>query len=387
MLTVNNFNVSMPWELRSRRESWLTTICFSTLILVSSLICRAQDPPELAIDIQPDSPWKKTHVTIDREGKPALTDVPARERVYKIATPRPGLDPIVAEYTITALIVPESGIHWLGLTDHRSLFIEQGGQLHCAHRDQFGDGLTWVPNRFNLPAEKGADVDRMIARLKEQEVVELVDRYGRNRLKNLSFRESHLTHTNIVRCLGRDFHQMDSSGVGPLQRKTQFKVVEVKDGEVQLSLHKTGLRHRITAWIDLEYRRVTKAMVDDRQTWPEKPLGSERLRLDYVRPRRTSPEHAAELWVMDLEFRYRDLRSKADDEQNTRRSDRFAELMRDWNSIGCSADNLKSVAGNPTREDEESLEYQFDDDTGKHIWKFKLSSKGIIRGVEWIPGD
>ena len=60
--------------------------------------------------------------------------------------------------------------------------------------------------------------------------------------------------------------------------------------------------------------------------------------------------------------------------------------MMEWNPIHCSAEDLKSIAGKPTRENADMLFYAFDNGTDGAYWRFTVKG-GTIFGVEYIPGD
>lgn len=71
---------------------------------------------------------------------------------------------------------------------------------------------------------------------------------------------------------------------------------------------------------------------------------------------------------------------------------RFTKLMREWNPLHCSDDDLKSIAGKPSKEvvlDEIRgiyvIEYVFDDGWAANTWKFTVATR-IIIAVEYIPG-
>lgn len=65
---------------------------------------------------------------------------------------------------------------------------------------------------------------------------------------------------------------------------------------------------------------------------------------------------------------------------------RFSRLMREWNPLHFSADDLKAIAGTPTKETLERIKYRFDKGDVASVWRFNLQG-GMIRGVEYIPGD
>ncbi|MEX2121185.1 MAG: hypothetical protein WD847_16450 [Pirellulales bacterium] len=65
---------------------------------------------------------------------------------------------------------------------------------------------------------------------------------------------------------------------------------------------------------------------------------------------------------------------------------RFGKLMLEWNPIHFSVDDLKKIAGKPTVETRQLLEYHFDNGLDNSPWRFNTDGPTIV-GVEYIPGD
>ena len=74
---------------------------------------------------------------------------------------------------------------------------------------------------------------------------------------------------------------------------------------------------------------------------------TETTRTDYIASRgKTRQEwlRAKDQWVAELEERYRGIDASAGPSDVAEVASRFGELMREWNPIGCTVEDLKSVA-------------------------------------------
>ncbi len=131
----------------------------------------------------------------------------------------------------------------------------------------------------------------------------------------------------------------------------------------------------------------------------EAELTTEQLRRRYVEGTGGSFDQNRDAFIADLRRRYGGIDASLwrgpEAYEHLRR---FGELMKEWNPLGCSADDLKSIAGEPTKEvpltdkgyDPGSyrvLTYRFHGDGMVHArWEFTVSGKTIIE-VRYIPGD
>lgn len=57
---------------------------------------------------------------------------------------------------------------------------------------------------------------------------------------------------------------------------------------------------------------------------------------------------------------------------------RMSSLMAAWNPIGCSAHDLKSLAGEPSQQAGERLEYRFDTGWGGIVWRFQVLHDRVV---------
>lgn len=65
---------------------------------------------------------------------------------------------------------------------------------------------------------------------------------------------------------------------------------------------------------------------------------------------------------------------------------KFTRLMCDWSPILFSVEQLKEIAGEPTNENAEIIEYTFDEGDVATGWRFKVVRQTIL-GVEYVPGE
>jgi hypothetical protein len=122
---------------------------------------------------------------------------------------------------------------------------------------------------------------------------------------------------------------------------------------------------------------------------PNRQSNSETLRHDYIVSKGKSPfewQRAKGKWIADLRTRYKGIDVRADQSKIGSHASHFGELMREWNPILCSVDDLKSIAGKPTRETVDMLEYHFNRGITTYTWRFKIVA-GTIFGVEYLPGE
>ena len=114
---------------------------------------------------------------------------------------------------------------------------------------------------------------------------------------------------------------------------------------------------------------------------------TEKLRQQYITAKtRQDWLKAKESWVTDLKTRYAGIDASVTGPPAVEHGLRFSRLMREWNPIHFSVEDLKSIAGQPRSESSDSIEYVFDEGDGTSSWKFTISA-GDIHGVEYIPGD
>lgn len=114
---------------------------------------------------------------------------------------------------------------------------------------------------------------------------------------------------------------------------------------------------------------------------------TEKLRQQYITAKtRQDWLKAKDEWVTDLKTRYAGIDASVMGPPAAENDARFSRLMREWNPIHCSVQDLKSVAGNPTSETADSLEYIFDNGLEASGWRFTISA-GDIQGLQYIPGD
>jgi hypothetical protein len=60
------------------------------------------------------------------------------------------------------------------------------------------------------------------------------------------------------------------------------------------------------------------------------------------------------------------------------------DLMKEWNPIYASINDLRAIMGAPTREAPSFLEYAFDFGLAGVLWRFTISA-GTVVGVGWEP--
>ena len=63
-----------------------------------------------------------------------------------------------------------------------------------------------------------------------------------------------------------------------------------------------------------------------------------------------------------------------------------ARLLREWNPVGFTCDDVKTIMGSATREDEDTLDYIFDNGLDGAHWRF-THADGTVTGIEYIPMD
>lgn len=96
---------------------------------------------------------------------------------------------------------------------------------------------------------------------------------------------------------------------------------------------------------------------------------------------------AQKVWIADLKRRYGGTIDASVFGPDAIAHDvRFSKLMREWNPLHCTADDLKSIAGKPARETKDSIEYTFDNGYDGSTYRFKISAS-TIHAVEYIPGE
>jgi hypothetical protein len=417
--------------LPSRQQVILTSMTryqgFLKVLVLLSVFCgrlvtgQAQDQPERKperkddIKILEQSEWKEIKITIYRDGKPPLENVLAKQSVYRMELgdrfipTLSGLTPQIRQLAVTGVIVPESGIRWIGIVPAETdpewsnsptcIYIEFADQLMCGYLFGRGVGMDWVPNLLDRDESGITDLDSLTTLFEAGPVLDNLKSHGLNwDFSKKNVREEVLSSTLISDYLGDRLSLLDSSGsLTRLSEKVKPRINKVEEGVVDMNLVNQGMKKPIQIWIDLEYRQVVRAKTGQEQTYPRYPAGTEKHRQMYITSNALAPKHtklaaemearAIEHWIIDVEMRYRDLRGKGKSPQDFSQGERFSQLMREWTPINCTADQLNQVAGKPTRESKESLEYQFDDGTGKEVWKFTLSSAGVIRGVEFTPKE
>lgn len=114
---------------------------------------------------------------------------------------------------------------------------------------------------------------------------------------------------------------------------------------------------------------------------------AEKLRQDFISTKtRQEWVRAKSKWVENLKSRYKGIDASVSGPAAEEHGARFSRLMMEWNPIHCSADDLKTIAGQPTRESPEMLYYAFDNGADGTYWKFTLAG-GTILAVEYIPGE
>ena len=64
----------------------------------------------------------------------------------------------------------------------------------------------------------------------------------------------------------------------------------------------------------------------------------------------------------------------------------FTNLMREWNPVTFSVANFKKVAGEPTRVEENVMEYEFDNGWDGDLWRFEILADEIV-SVERVGLD
>lgn len=57
-------------------------------------------------------------------------------------------------------------------------------------------------------------------------------------------------------------------------------------------------------------------------------------------------------------------------------------LMHDWNPIGYAKELLKELAGAPSTEEGDTLEYRYDSGRAGTVWRFRCDPTGVIVSVE-----
>jgi len=125
---------------------------------------------------------------------------------------------------------------------------------------------------------------------------------------------------------------------------------------------------------------IRKRDSEDRKT-------REVLRERYVEARtREEWLKASERFVADLKARYAGIDASVRGPAAVEHDVRFTHLMREWNPVLCTVDDLKSIAGKPTNETPQSVEYVFDNGEDACAWKFTLTTD-IVTGIEYIPGE
>ena len=124
------------------------------------------------------------------------------------------------------------------------------------------------------------------------------------------------------------------------------------------------------------------------ETRKEKPM-SDKVRMDYVVSRGKTPQEwrkAKNQWLAELRKRYQGIDVAARPPDVGEHASRFGELMMEWNPIHCTTEDLKSIAGKPSRETADMIEYKFDEGKVTYSWRCKVSN-GIIEGIEYLPGE
>jgi hypothetical protein len=115
----------------------------------------------------------------------------------------------------------------------------------------------------------------------------------------------------------------------------------------------------------------------------------EQLRRDYiVAAGKTHKEWLAAKtrWIADLRHRYRGIDVSAELPDAKEHAKQFGELMREWNPIMCSVADLKSIAGAPSTENDEMLEYRFATGVSEVVWRFTITGDTIF-GVTTFPSS
>ena len=114
---------------------------------------------------------------------------------------------------------------------------------------------------------------------------------------------------------------------------------------------------------------------------------AEKLRQQYIHAKtRQEWLKAKKQWVANLKKRYAGIDASVSGPPADEHGVRFSQLMMEWNPIHCSAEDLKSIAGKPTRENADMLYYAFDNGADGTYYRFTISG-GTIFGVEYIPGE
>ena len=67
---------------------------------------------------------------------------------------------------------------------------------------------------------------------------------------------------------------------------------------------------------------------------------------------------------------------------------RFSRIMKEWNPVHFTVEDLITLAGTPTTQTPDSVEYVFDNGLDGCVWSFGLApNTGTIRSVRYIPGE
>ncbi|MEX0727440.1 MAG: hypothetical protein WD065_14285 [Planctomycetaceae bacterium] len=160
---------------------------------------------------------------------------------------------------------------------------------------------------------------------------------------------------------------------GKYRVNVRVENLSVDQGRCQLGVHSEPFEFEIAAAESADHTNVG--------------VSTEELRQQYLNAKTPQESQEAKAaWLADLKKRYAGIDASVTGAQAGKHGARFGRLMIEWNPIQFSANDLKSIAGKPTRETSEVLDYTFDLGRGAYSWLFTIQGD-TIRALEYIPGD
>ncbi|MEX1228719.1 MAG: hypothetical protein WEB58_00680 [Planctomycetaceae bacterium] len=332
--------------------------------------------PSATVTMEMHEEWKDVTVELHRVGEQQSQIVDAKRAVF--AVNRKSRD---SRIPVVAFIAPTSGRPWAGL--EQDVYVEEPTQI-IGFRI-LGERLDWASSLLKSTV---ADEPR------PKTMDDLLETFShdvtpldlRNAAVPFDTEELAARATQLKPFVKNPWMFTN----GPFSSQIGIpKIVDAEMcGRITIKVEITDQTEQFHAalWINTTSRDVVEIR---EQTWDSQhPLeragaSTEELRQQYVNAK-THEEWlvAKKAWIADLQKRYEGIDATVIAPAADEHGARFNRLMIEWNPIHFSADDLKSIAGKPTRESEESLEYRFDNGYGGTLWEFGLDA-GVIRSLSY----